>query len=59
MAKSKISGKTEWKIQVAHSAHDWRKAKSALGRERGLGAGCEAGDQLCQLVYEVRKLLRC
>jgi hypothetical protein len=32
--------------------HDWRKAKTALGREHGLGAGREAGDQLCQLVYE-------
>jgi hypothetical protein len=47
MRKSKISGKSEWKIQVAHSAHNWRKAKSALGPEHELGAGCDAGDQLC------------
>jgi hypothetical protein len=57
MAKSEISGKTELKIKVAHSAHDWRKAKSALGREHGLGAGREAGDRLCQLVYEGGELV--
>lgn len=43
-------------IKVAASAHDWRKAKEALGREHGLGAGCEAGDRLCQLVMEDGKL---
>jgi hypothetical protein len=57
MTKSEISSKTELKIKVAHSAHDWRKAKSALGREHGLGAGCEAGDRLCQLVYEGAELV--
>jgi hypothetical protein len=31
LAKSEISSKTELKIEVAHSAHDWRKAKSAWG----------------------------
>jgi hypothetical protein len=41
---------------VAHSAQDWRKAKEALGREHGLGAGSEAGDRLCQLVMEDGKL---
>jgi hypothetical protein len=43
-------------IKVAHSAQDWRKAKDALGREHGLGAGREAGDRLCQLVMEGGKL---
>jgi hypothetical protein len=27
-------------------------AKAALGREHGLGAGCEAADRLCQLVWK-------
>ena len=49
-----VSGKLE--IKVAHSAQDWRKAKEALGREHGLGAGSEAGDRLCQLVMEDGKL---
>jgi hypothetical protein len=44
------------KIKVAHSAQDWRRAKEALGREHGLGAGSEAGDRLCQLVMEDGKL---
>jgi hypothetical protein len=39
-------------IKVAHSAHDWRRAKQALGAEHGLGAGREAGDRLCQLVFD-------
>ena len=43
-------------IKVAHSAQDWRRAKEALGREHGLGAGSEAGDRLCQLVMEEGKL---
>ena len=43
-------------IKVAHSAADWRRAKEALGREHGLGAGSEAGDRLCQLVLEDGKL---
>lgn len=40
------------RIKVAHSAHDWRRAKQALGAEHGLGAGQEAGDRLCQLVFD-------
>ena len=44
-------------VQVAHSAAQWRQAKVALGREHGLGAGCEAGDRLCQLVWEHGKLV--
>jgi hypothetical protein len=44
-------------VKVAHSAMDWRKAKEALGREHGLGAGSEAGDRLCQLVMEEGKLV--
>lgn len=44
-------------VKVAHSAHDWRRAKEALGREHGLGAGKEAGDRLCQLVMEEGKLV--
>jgi hypothetical protein len=44
-------------IKVAHSAHDWRRAKQALGREHGLGAGKEAGDRLCQLVMEDGELV--
>ena len=44
------------KVKVAHSAQDWRRAKEALGREHGLGAGSEAGDRLCQLVMEEGKL---
>ena len=44
------------KVKVAHSAQDWRRAKEALGREHGLGAGSEAGDRLCQLVMEDGKL---
>ena len=52
---------SEWKvgsleIKLAHSAQDWRRAKEALGREHGLGAGSEAGDRLCQLVMEEGKL---
>ena len=43
-------------VKVAHSAQDWRRAKEALGREHGLGAGSEAGDRLCQLVMEEGKL---
>lgn len=43
-------------VKVAHSAHEWRKAKEALGREHGLGAGREAGDRICQLVYEKGEL---
>jgi len=43
-------------VKVAHSAHEWRKAKEALGREHGLGAGREAGDRICQMVYENGKL---
>jgi hypothetical protein len=43
-------------IKVAHSAQDWRRAKEALGREHGLGAGSEAGDRLCQMVMEEGKL---
>jgi hypothetical protein len=43
-------------VRVAHSAQDWRRAKAALGREHGLGAGREAGDRLCQLVMEEGKL---
>lgn len=43
-------------IHIAASAQDWRKAKEALGREHGLGAGGEAGDRLCQLVMEDGKL---
>jgi len=39
-------------VKVAHSAQDWRRAKAALGQEHGLGAGREAGDRLCQLVFE-------
>lgn len=46
----------ELEVKVAHSAQDWRRAKEALGREHGLGAGSEAGDRLCQLVMEGGKL---
>ena len=52
--KQQADGKLE--VKVAHSAHDWRRAKEALGREHGLGAGREAGDRLCQLVMEDGKL---
>ncbi len=44
-------------VRTAHSAQDWRQAKTALGREHGLGAGREAGDRLCQLVMEEGKLV--
>lgn len=44
-------------VGVAHSAAEWRQAKTALGREHGLGAGLEAGDRLCQLVREDGKLV--
>jgi hypothetical protein len=44
-------------VKVAHSAMDWRRAKAALGREHGLGAGSEAGDRLCQLVMEDGRLV--
>lgn len=44
-------------IKAAHSAAEWRQAKTALGREHGLGAGHEAGDRLCQLVKEDGKLV--
>ena len=37
---------------MAHSAAQWRMARRELGREHGLGVGAEAGDRLCQLVYE-------
>jgi hypothetical protein len=48
-------GKLE--VRVAHSAAEWRQAEAALGREHGLGAGREAGDRLCQLVWENGKLV--
>lgn len=48
-------GKLE--VRVAHSAWEWRQAKAALGREHGLGAGREAGDRLCQLLWENGKLV--
>ena len=44
-------------IKVAHSAQEWRRAKAALGREHGLGAGREAGDRLAQLVFQDGKLV--
>ena len=44
-------------VRAAHSAQDWRQAKTALGREHGLGAGREAGNRLCQLVLEDGKLV--
>ena len=47
----------ELEVKVAHSAQDWRRAREALGREHGLGAGREAGDRLCQLVMEDGKLV--
>lgn len=56
-AKLGSADTSKLKIKIAHSAHDWRKAKSALGREHGLGAGREAGDRLCQLVYEGGELV--
>jgi hypothetical protein len=43
-------------VKTAQSAHDWRRAKAALGREDGLGAGREAGDRLCQLALPEGKL---
>ncbi len=48
-AKAERLGKLA--VRVAHSASAWRQAKAALGREHGLGAGREAGDRLCQLVW--------
>ena len=44
-------------VKAAHSAAQWRRAKTALGREHGLGAGRAAGDRLCQLVREDGKLV--
>ena len=44
-------------VTTAHSAAQWRQAKTALGREHGLGAGREAGDRLCQLVQQDGKLV--
>jgi hypothetical protein len=44
-------------VNGAHSASDWRQAKTALGREHGPGAGREAGDRLCQLVREDGRLV--
>ena len=44
-------------VKVACSAAQWRQAKTALGREHGLGAGREAGDRLCQMVWENGKLV--
>ncbi len=44
-------------VRIAHSAAEWRQAKAALGREHGLGAGREAGDRLCQLVWEDGRLV--
>ena len=59
-AKEANSGKDNraLEIKVAHSAHDWRRAKEALGREHGLGAGREAGDRLCHLIFEEGRLAR-
>ncbi|MFV0336932.1 MAG: Druantia anti-phage system protein DruA, partial [Chthoniobacterales bacterium] len=45
------------KVKLAHSAHEWRQAKEALGREHGLRVGREAGDRLCQLVMEKGKMV--
>jgi hypothetical protein len=55
--KSETGRANALEIRVAHSAAEWRQAKAALGREHGLGAGCEAGDRLCQLVQEDGKLV--
>ena len=44
-------------IKVAHSAQDGRRAKAALGRAHGLGAGRQAGDRLGQLVFEGGQLV--
>jgi len=46
-----------WKSRRPIRAQDWRRAKQALGREHGLGAGSETGDRLCQLVMEDGKLV--
>lgn len=60
---SDLSGATkaerlgQLEVKVAHSAAQWRQAKAALGREHGLGAGREAGDRLCQLMWEDGKLV--
>jgi len=53
----KSADRGELTIKIAHSAHEWRKAKSALGREHELGAGHEAGDRLCQMVYQGKELV--
>jgi len=55
--KSKSGPPNTIEVKVAHSAAEWRQAKTALGREHGLGAGREAGDRLCQLVKEDGKLV--
>jgi len=55
--KSETGRASALRIKVAHSAAEWRQAKTALGREHGLGAGREAGDRLCQLVREDGKLV--
>ena len=47
----------ELEVRVARNAEDWNLAKSALFEEHSLGAGAEAGDRLCQLVYEREKLV--
>ena len=52
---SEYSGNLE--VRVASSAADWQLAKSALLEEHSLGAGAEAGDRLCQLVYEEDRLV--
>jgi hypothetical protein len=56
-SKSKAEHLDAIEVTVAHSASDWRRAKTALGREHGLGAGREAGDRLCQLVKEDGRLV--
>ena len=45
-------------VRVARNADDWNLAKSALFEEHSLGAGAEAGDRLCQLIYEGEKLVQ-
>ena len=55
-SKSDTGRASALQLKVAHSAAQWRQAKAALGREHGLGTGREAGNRLCQLVWENGKL---
>ena len=48
---------SELHIRLAASSADWEIAHQMLDEEHFLGAGCEAGERLCQFVMEEGKVV--